>query len=212
MATWQGALVCVENIGRLRDVGERYRIVVSGSPGPWLLIDVAPQLGRLGPPAFAQSLSKDLKTSVIAFFVQTSVSNERIEHWDNGELSRELEYYADGGGWIAQRGTPQAWEQACFLPSEEWTRDSPNWPGNLADGISREDVARYEEARRQRTPAPVMDLLVGGSMVRLCRFFGVDPKQPGGYYRSPPNWRVGGTLIAVALLFASACALGYVYR
>jgi hypothetical protein len=212
MATWQGALIRAVTTDRLLELAERYRIVVSDPSGPWVLINVDPQYGRLGPPPFAQGLSKDLNTSVIAFFLQTTVSNERVEHWENGELVRELEYYQDGGGWIAQGGTPQAWEGDYFFSDDEGTGDTENWPRNLSDEVSTEDVARYEEARSKHTPGPIMDLLMGGSITRLCRFCGVDPKRPSGYYKSPPNWRVTGTLIAVALFFVSACILGYVYR
>src|SRR5215471_2633140 len=115
MATWQGALVYATDFDRLISVAPRHRIAVSGAPAPWILIEVEPQLGRLGPPSFTQSLSRDLDTTVIAFFVQSSVSNERIEHWSAGKLLRELEYHLDGGGWIADRGAPQSWEQAYFF-------------------------------------------------------------------------------------------------
>ena len=212
MATWQGALIRAETGARLLELAEHYRIVVSDPSGPWVLIDVEPQYGKLGPPPFARALSKDLNTSVLAFFLQTTVSYERVEHWENGELVRELEYHQDGGGWIAQRGTPQPWEGDYFFSDEEGTADAGSWPSNLSDEVATEDVARYEEARSKRTPGPIMDLLRGGSVTRLCRFCGVDPKRPGGYYKSPPNWRVAGTLIAVALLFIGACILGYVYR
>lgn len=212
MATWQGALIRAETTARLLELAERYRIVVSDPSGPWLLIDVEPQYGRLEPPAFARGLSKDLNTSVIAFFLQTTVSNERVEHWENGELVRELEYYQDGGGWIAQRGTPQPWEGDYFFSNEEGTGDTESWPSNLSDEVSTDDIARYEEARSKHVPGLIMDLLRGGSIARLCTFYGVDPKRPSGYYKSPPNWRVGGTLIAVVLFFVSACILGYVYR
>jgi hypothetical protein len=45
-----------------------------------LLIEVATQVGRLGLPAFSRALSKNLNTTVIAFFLQTTVSNEHVEH------------------------------------------------------------------------------------------------------------------------------------
>ena len=213
MATWQGALIHAEVSDRLLEAAARYRIVVSDRSGPWVLIDVEPQYGRLGPPRFARALSKDLNTSVIAFFLQTTVSNERVEHWQNGELLRELEYYEEGGGWTAQGGTSQPWEADYFFSDREGTGDdAQDWPRNLADDVSNDDIARYEEARAKRTPAPIMDLLRGGSITRLCKFHGVDPNQPGGYYRSPPNWRVTGTLLVMVVLFVGACVLGYVYR
>lgn len=214
MATWQGALIHAESVERerLREVAERFRIVVSSRSGPWLLIDVEPRLGKLGPPPFAREVSKDLNTSVIAFFLQTTVSSERIEHWVNGELVRELEYYQEGGGWTAQSGTPQAWEGDYFFCDEEGTGDTETWPSTLSDEVSDEDIARYEEARAKRAPDLAMDLLSGGSIARLCRFYGVDPNRPSGYYKAPPNWRVAGTLIGFVLFLFAAGVLGFVYR
>jgi hypothetical protein len=212
VATWQGALIRADDIDRLLELAARYRIVVSNPSGPWLLIDVEPQLGRLGPPSFSEKLSRDMQTSVIGFFLQTTVTNERVEHWENGTLVRELEYYLDGGGWIAQRGTPQPWEAAYFFSDDEGTRDDENWPRNLSDEISTDDIARYEDARSKQSAGPVMDLLSGGSISRLCAFYGVDPKRPAGYYRAPPNWRVHATVIAIISLLIGALILGAISR
>ena len=178
----------------------------------WLLIDVAPKLGRLGPPTFARGLSKDLGTTVIAFFLQTSVSNERVEQWEKGQLERELEYYLDGGGWIAQQGVPQSWESACFFSDEEGTAPDKTWPGNLADDISDADIARYEQARAKQDVGSAMDLLRGGSIWRLCRFYGVDPQQASGGFDSPPNWRIPLALLAVVVLLVGAGLLGFIYH
>jgi hypothetical protein len=212
VATWQGALIRVDSIERFLEIVPRFRIVISEPAAPWMLIDAPPQLGRLGPPPFARELSKHLNTSVIAFFLQTTVSYERIEHWQNGELVRELEYYAEGGGWVAQRGTPQPWEADYFFSADEGTRESVPWPSNLDDEVSTDDIARYEEARANHAPGPIMDLLRGGSLTRLCSFYGVDSKRPVGYYRPPPNWRVAASLSAVIALLVGACILGAVSR
>jgi hypothetical protein len=124
---------------------------------------------------------------------------------------RELEYYADGGGWIAQRGSPQPWEADYFFSDAEGTEENASWPSNLSDDLSTADMARYEEARSQRAPAAVMDLLQGGSITRLCESHGVDPKRAGGHYQAPPNWRVAGTLLAIGLLLVGACILGVLF-
>ena len=207
MTTYQGLLVRVDDGKRFLELANRYRIVVADPSGPWLLIDVEPRLRRLGPPAFAQALSKELNTSVIAFFLQSTVSTERIEHWENGELVRELEYTLEGGGWIAQRGAVKPWEGAYFFSEEEGTTDGEDWPRNLSDEISPADLVRYENARAKRAAEPVMDLLRGGSIHRLCEFYGVDPKRPGAQYKWPPNWRLWTIVTVVLLFFAGAVFL-----
>ena len=212
MSTLQGALVRVENADGFREVAARHRIIVTEVSGPWVLVEVAPQLGKLGPPPFAQSLSRGLNTPVIAFFVQTTVSNERIEHWESGRLVRELEYYMDGGGWIAQSGEPQEWEGAYFFSENKGTGPNDEWPSNLGDEVSADDIRRYEEARSKRTAGPVMDLLMGGDVMRLCKFYGVDIAHPGAQYTPAKNWRVLGLVLFIVALFVGALVLGWMAR
>jgi len=212
MSTLQGALVRVEDSDRFREVAARSRIVVVDASGPWVPIDVAPQLGKLGPPPFAQALSKELNTTVIAFFLQTTVSNERVEHWQSGRLLRELEYYMDGGGWIAQSGEPQEWEGVYFFAQDEGTGPNDEWPSNLGDEVSEDDIHRYEAARSRRIAGPVMDLLRGGDIVRLCNFYGVDLGRPGAHYTTRPNWRVLGSVLLILVLFVGAIVLGRTVR
>lgn len=212
MSTWQGALVRMEHGDRFRELAGRYRIVVTDTSGPWVLVGVPPQLGKLGPPPFAQSLSNELNTTVIAFFVQTTVSDERIEHWQSGRLVRELEYYMDGGGWIAQSGEPQEWEGAYFFSKNEGTGPNDEWPSNLGDEVSEDDIGRYEEARSKRTAGPVMDLLMGGDVMRLCKFYGVDIAHPGAQYTPAKNWRVLGLVLFTVALFVGALVLGWTAR
>lgn len=212
MSTLQGALVRVDNAARFREVAARYRIVVTDASRPWVLVEAAPQLGKLGPPPFAQSLSKELNTTVIAFFVQTTVSNERVEHWQSGLLVRELEYYMDGGGWIAQSGKPEEWEEAYFFDEDEGTGAQQEWPRNLGDEVSEDDIRRYEAARSKRTAGPVMDLLMGGDVTRLCKFYGVDIALPGARYAAPRNWRVLSLVLLVAAIFLGALVLGWLLR
>ena len=45
MATWQGALVHVHDTNRLLELAERYGVAASDPSGPWVLIEVEPQLG-----------------------------------------------------------------------------------------------------------------------------------------------------------------------
>ncbi len=212
MSTLQGALVRVENADRFREVAERYRIVVADASRPWVLVEVAPQLGRLGPPPFAQALSKELNTTVIAFFVQTTVSNERVEHWQSGRLVRELEYYMDGGGWIAQSGEPEEWEGAYFFAEDKGTGAEEEWPNNLGDEVSEEDIRRYDAARSKRAAGPIMDLLMGGDVLRICEFYGVDIVHPGARYVAPRNWRLLSLVLLIAALFVGALVLGAMAR
>jgi len=212
MSTLQGALVRVEDADRFREAAARCRIFVTDASRPWVLVDVAPQLGKLGPPPFAQSLSKELNTTVIAFFVQTTVSNERVEHWHSGQLLRELEYYMDGGGWIAQSGESQEWEGAYFFAEDEGTGPNDEWPSNLGDEISSAELLRYEAARLQRNAGPVLDLLMGGDVVRLCKFYGADVGQPGAHGTARPNWRVLASVLLIVALFIGAIVLGWTVR
>ena len=79
---------------------------------------------------------------MVAFFIQTTASNERVEHWDNGRLVRELEFAGDSGGWIAQSGIPQQWESSLFFSEEESTAEGAPWPLNLREDISEDDIRR----------------------------------------------------------------------
>src|ERR1041384_8269106 len=81
MATWVGAIVRVGDRARFANAAGKLRITVESAELPWVLIHGDHRLGMLGPPAFAEALSRDLQTSVVAFFVQTTASYERVEHW-----------------------------------------------------------------------------------------------------------------------------------
>lgn len=212
MTTLQGAIVRLNDAERFRELAARCHIAVTDASQPWVLIDVAPQLGKLGPPPFAALLSRELDTSVLAFFLQTTVSNERVEHWQGGQLVRALEYYFDGGGWISREGEPQDWEAAYFFAEDEGTGEGERWPFNLGDEVSDDDVLRYNAARLARCAGPVMDLLMGGDIWRLCAFHGVDPTRPGAHYQTPPNWRVLGWALLILALLVAAVVLGRMAR
>lgn len=208
MSTWQGALVRVEDTARFVKLAKRHRIGVTDPSGPWVLVEDEPRLGQLGPPRFSKDLSREMSTSVIAFFLQTTVTNERVEHWESGKLVRELEYYLDGGGWIAQNGIPQSWEAPYFFCAEEGTNPGMEWPHNLAVDISDDDIIRYEQAKSAMSPSSVMDLLTGGSIPRLCRFFGVDPGRPGAHHTPPRNWRLIVAVVALLVVLVGAFIIG----
>lgn len=215
MATWAGAIVRVEDPARFVDVAAKHRVAVSAAAAPWVLIAGDPQLRSMGPPAFAEALSRELQTSVVAFFIQTAASNERVEHWDQGRLVRELEFAGDNGGWIARSGTPQQWESSWFFSENESTAEGAPWPLNLREDISEDDIRRYERARAVGDATHVMDLLVGGSpwsVERICRFFGLDPRSPGARYRSPTNWRLRLLVAAIILVLVGAFVLGALTR
>jgi hypothetical protein len=219
MTTWAGAIVRVENQARFAEVAARRRITVTAATdASWVLIDADPQLGRLGPPGFAQDLSRDLQTTVVAFFVQSVVSNEHVQHWENGTLARELEFAGENGGWLAQAGKPQAWEPAYFFAQDEGTAEGAAWPLNLREDISKEELGRYERAKASGDATLVMDLLEGGSggsawgVERICRFFGVDPASPGARYRAPTNWKLRLIAIAAILFIVGFGVLGALHK
>ena len=57
-----------------------------------------------------------------------------------------------------------------------------------------------------------MDLLMGGDVSRLCKFYGVDIGRPGAHYTTRPNWRVLGSVLLVVALFVGAIVLGWTVR
>lgn len=215
MATWAGALV--ETRGRGRDelaaIFAQHRITLADydTTLPWLLVDVHINFAHLNPPKFAEKLSSELHTNVLGFFLQSTASVEQLEHWQNGQLLRKLEYSADEGGWITQFGSQQAWEPAYFFADDEGIEEGENWPLNLGDELSDEALARYKRAREQKDAAPIMDLLSGGSawsIHRLCEHLGVNPSQPGARFTPPTNWKPRLILAGIILLFVGMFLMG----
>src|SRR5262249_5191529 len=125
---------------------------------------------------------------------------------------RKLEYSGDGGGWITQDGSSQAWEPAYFFGDDEGTGDEEKWPHNLGDELDDEDIARYERAKQQRDASSIMDLLRGGSvwpLHRLCAHLGVDPNTPGARVTAPPtNWRPRLIVLAIIAFLVGMFLLG----
>ncbi|HZI08569.1 MAG TPA: hypothetical protein VEZ71_31420 [Archangium sp.] len=201
MATWAGAIIETRGRADFPALAATHRLTVTGAVTPWVLVRSDVHSTALGPPAFAEALSRELQGTVLAFFIQTTASVERLEHWEKGQLVRKLEYAGDAGGWITQQGTPQAWESVYFFADDEGTAEDMAWPVNLGDELSDEQLARYEHARAAKDASGIMDLLRGGSLWqvhRVCEHFGLDPNQPGAHYRPPLNWKP--LLLAVAFL------------
>jgi hypothetical protein len=198
MATWAGALVKTGGCGDLAAIAANHRITIEKPTTPWLLVQAD---AGLYPPPFAEALSRELKTTIIAFFLQSAASVEQVEHWESGRLVRKLEYSGDGGGWITQEGSPQAWEAAYFFAEDEGTGDAEKWPHNLGDELTDDEIARYERAKQRGDATSIMDLVSGGSawsIHRLCAHFGVDAAEPGARFSPPTSWR--SRLIALAIV------------
>ncbi|MBK6919948.1 MAG: hypothetical protein IPH07_21300 [Deltaproteobacteria bacterium] len=215
MSTWIGAIIDGAPPAELRAAAARHRIVLDVEDQPRLLVQAEVRLGALGLPPFAKAISEELGCTVLAFAVQTAASVEEIEQWESGRLVRKLQYAADQGGWITREGEPQPWESTYFFADEEGTEEGKSWPGNLGDEITDEDLARYDRARAARDASGIMDLLSGGSagsIDRLCRDFGVDPRRPGGIYRPPTNWKPRIVIAAIVLALVGAFILGVVIK
>lgn len=217
MTTWAGALVETRGQADLASIAARHRIALVdfAATAPWLLVHADVNRASLNPPRFAEELSRELQTTVIGFFLQSTASVEQIEHWEDGRLLRKLEYSGDGGGWITQQGSPQLWESAYFFAEDEGTDEGENWPHNLGDELTDEDLARYERARDQKDATPIMDLLSGGSswsIHRLCKHFSVDPNKPGARFTPPTNWKPRLILAGIVALFIAMFLLGALTR
>jgi hypothetical protein len=211
MATWVGAIV--ETLGRadFSKIVADHRIAIHGPLTPWVLIETEVKLSSLGLPAFAETLSRELRSSVIGFALQTTASVEQIEHWNDGQLVRKLDYVGDEGGWITQAGKPQEWEREYFFASDESTAEGAKWPLNLGDELTEEERARYHRAKAAGDASSIMDLLTAGSgwgLRRLCGHFGVDPERPAARYTPPPNWKLRIVAIAVAAFLGGMWLLG----
>jgi hypothetical protein len=213
MTTWAGALVETRGREDLAGIFAKHRITLADYDPtlPWLLIDVDVNFAHLNPPKFAEELSNELHARIIGFFLQSTASVEQIEHWEDGRLLRKLEYSADEGGWLTQFGSQQPWEPAYFFADDEGVEEGENWPLNLGDEVTDEELARYKRAREQKDAAPIMDLLSGGSawsIHRLCAHFGVDPAKPGARFTPPTNWKPRLIRAGVILLFVGMSLLG----
>lgn len=140
-------------------------------------------------------------------FSQTTASVEHLQHWENGNLRRELRYHLDSGGWITQEGPPQAWESTYFFSDDEGTENGERWPRGLPDDISEVDLDRYNRAKESGNPSEIMDLLGEGDLVHLCRSYGIDPDRPHAHHRPSPNlrpWLILG-LVVGGLVLAFVC-------
>lgn len=155
-------------------------------------------------------LSAALRTTVIAFFAQTTASVEHLQHWENGALKRDLQYELESGGWITQEGPLQAWESTYFFSEHEGTEDGKRWPRGLPDDISDADLDRYNRAKESGNPSEIMDLLGEGDIARLCQSYGIDLQRPHAHHHPPPNlkpWLILGLVVGGLVLALVSGAL-----
>jgi hypothetical protein len=216
MVTWAGALVETRGRADLAAVAAKHRIelIDVDVSAPWLLIHCNVNFAHLNPPQFAEALSRELHTTVIGFFLQSSASVEEIQHWEEGRLVRKLEYTADAGGWIINLGSAQGWEPSYFFPENAGVEEGQDWPLNLHDELTDEDLARYRRARDQKDASAIMDLLSAGSpwsILRLFDHFGVDPKKPGARFTPPANWKPWLIAAGIVAFLIAAVVLGALF-
>ncbi len=70
MTTWAAALVKASGNGELATTAAHHGIAIIDAGTPWLLVQVDVNFGSLHPPKFEEALSRELQTTVIAFFLQ----------------------------------------------------------------------------------------------------------------------------------------------
>ena len=139
----------------------------------------------------AESLSTMLGTAAIGFVAQSASDAYELRAYDRGSLARRLAYSRDDGGWIANEGIVQPWEPDFFFDGHAAAPQGEGFPDLIDDDLSDADLARYEEARRAREPARVMDLLNPRSLApfhRLCAFYRIAPDAPAATWTKPSIW------------------------
>lgn len=216
MASWAGALIETDDREALVAAMERRGVTLEvEGERRWYYVESNVSFASLRPPSYCRELSAELGGRVIGFFVQTTSGVEQIDVFDNAKHVRTLRYSLDEGGWLEDEGEPQEWEALYFFPPDTGIADDEEWPGNLLDEISDEDLARYGEARAQADARPVMKLLMGGSvwpLFRVMQELGVDPKKPDGQHEPPANralrWKVYGGFTLFVLLMIGMYLLG----
>jgi hypothetical protein len=134
----------------------------------------------------AELLSRFTGGVGVGFVAQTASDAYQIRVFAAGARLRTLDYVRDQGGWLADEGTPQSWEQALFFGGDPLDLDT------VDDEMAEADRARIEAARTSGDPRAVMDLLHLGSLKplrRVCAAMGVDSDQPAGFWKKPTLWR-----------------------
>lgn len=199
MATLIGAIVETKAQPSLRAYGEAQgivweRLAEEGGVPPFVWIRVSPRIHHLGLPAFAEGLSRDLGTMVLAFAVQTAGGSAEVGEWVAGESQRYLAYEGDAGGWTKLQGAPRSWEKTLFFDPESSAApgDEQPWPDTLEDEISDEDMARFEAAREAGRPDQILELLYLDSVwpfMRLLESYGLDDQNPEGVWHPPRRKR-----------------------
>lgn len=210
MSTWVGALVETKQRKDLAPLLAKHGITLSGEAGAWLLVQpTSLRIGHLGPPPMAETLSRELDTRVIAFALQTTASVEELEVWESGRRVRHLA--CSEGEWTTFEGAAQAWEGAYFFADGQGVDGEEEWPDNLRDEVTDEELARYRKARKKRDASTVMDMLLGGSadgLLRLCVHLGVDPDEPGAGYDLPKSHNPRLVVAAIVVFLIGMFVLG----
>lgn len=129
MATWVAAIVDTAGKTDLWHRLAAHRIFGTEAPTPIperLLIDCDAYFsGSL--PNFAETLSRELGTEVIAFGLQTVVDWLELRVYRNGEQVRSIHYCPEDeqhndhlpDGWLCDEGASQEWEQQFFFDNED---------------------------------------------------------------------------------------------
>ncbi len=183
MTTWAGAIIETAGMAEFTSVASKCGVIAEPTKARWVLAECAENADRFAPRHLARKLSRELGATVIAFFVRTTESVEEIEQWERGELRRSLAYSENAGGWISDRGEPQAWEADFF--EDAAARDDGEWPTS-----KRGSIAPFR---------------------RLCAQLDVDPDHPTARVvarRDSAYWLV----VAASLsLVAATVVLGFLH-
>lgn len=129
------------------------------------------------PPRLARDLSRALATPCIAIVAQTAATVLDVQAFDAGVAVRAL-LHGDTGGWSRVEGAAEPWEAALLFAADDL----------VDDDLPEADLARYRAARGRGDPTEVLDLIQPdhlGPIERLCRHFGLDPRQPSARWRKP---------------------------
>ncbi len=188
MATWVGILAETRARSDFWEVVARFSITALDRALPdHVLINCGTEFERVM--SLAKQLSEALQASTIGFVVQTNSDVHQIHAFRAGELIRQLDYSRDEGGWVKVAGAPQDWERAYFFGEGD---DPTDLHGIMfADELAKEDVGRYEAARRAGDASHVLDLLNPSStepMIRVCASLGADAQVSNARWSRPSFW------------------------
>jgi len=186
MGTWSAAIIETRGRPGFWEISQRLHVHrLAPDLPPLALIDCEVRLSDWQISLeLAEVLSRFTGGVGVGFVAQTSSDAYQVRVFAAGAPLRSLDYARDQGGWLADDGTPQSWEQALFFGGDPLD--------TVDDEMAEADRARVEAARDQGEPRAVMDLLRLGSLAplrRACAAIGVDPDQPAGFWKKPTLWR-----------------------